>query len=259
MKRSVLVSLAFLVVLVGNVGVLLHTMRNRGEAAGGTLELTEREASLMWMPSESTVRLLQLRWDCPRREGEPHGPPAWMDAAKLTSLGFDCSVAVTDPKAHDHYGAMARREALVVLEYQGAAWKASMQSNRLHATRLFAIDAGRELTALRSLYPDPTRYAIVRGTVKPVYQDRRWGGDGALDTPRLTGWIQALEPIQVFLPRPFLPGIRPRNERHQDRPEGDNNPPRYAVTICWGANQEPWVIAARLLDAGPIPGPSVTD
>ena len=45
-----------------------------------------------------------------------------MNQIKLESLGYDCSVPLTDASAAQHYGKALPRKAYVVLEYGGKSW-----------------------------------------------------------------------------------------------------------------------------------------
>ncbi|MHC4179583.1 MAG: DUF4824 family protein, partial [Planctomycetota bacterium] len=112
-------------------------------------------------------------------------------------------------------------------------------------TRLFVVDAGREARRLRDRYADTERYVITRGVVRLSYQERDNGN--RLPTPRLQGWIQSVLPSQIFVPQPYsrvLEEIRHRDPPAPEPPEGE---PRFAVTVSWGSNYEPWMHGVRPL------------
>ncbi len=248
MKRTLLL-IAVAVVLAANAWIMFCTARNRSEALGGTLELTERELHLPPALGESTVIGLELAWDTLSRSPEARGAARWLDAAKLAELGFDCRVPPTHPAARDHYRSRVSAEVFVVLEYEGEAWKQAA-ADRKRNTRLFVVDAGRQPDLLRRKYPDPSRHVITRGLVRLALEERR-GPDGALtEPPYLQGWVEEILPSQIFVPSPWsrtLEGLR----RPEDSPVDERqSQPRFVARVAWGSRYEPWVTEIRLLSAG---------
>lgn len=242
--RRVLVLAAAAVVLAANGWTLVATWYNRSEPSGGTLELTEREASLVQVPWESTATLLRLRWDVV--SDAPGNRPAWMDRTKLAELGFDCTVPVGGPNAKEHYTSLPPRLVYVVLEYEGEAWRQARHDRRSR-TRLFVVDAGREARRLRDRYADTERYAITRGVVRLWYQERSFPDGALLATPRLEGRIERILPSEIFVPQPFSQHLEGFRHRGPPVPEPPEEKPRFAVTVAWGSNHEPWVRGVRPL------------
>jgi hypothetical protein len=233
------------VVLVANAWVLIAARQNRREPRGGTVELTERELRLAPMLGESTVTLLNLAWDVLSEKPRDQGPPAWLDGKKLAELGFDCAIPVTSPTARRHYGSMSARPVFLVLEYEGDAWQQA-HAQRKTTTRLFIVDAGRDARNLRQRYPDTARHILARGVVRPFLQDREGPADTLLAVPRLRGWVQVL-PGQIFVPRPHSRLLEKFQSHDLSGREEAEREPRFAVTVSWGANHEPWVTAVRQL------------
>ncbi len=234
------------VALVAHAWVLVSARYNRGAAPGGTLELTERELRLPFLLGDSTAMLMDLQWAIAAAP-EKHRPfPDWLDQAKLSELGFDCQVPVTSPDARDHYRSQPPRLVYLVLEFEGEAWKQA-GSDHVRGTRLFVTDAGRDPVRLRERHPDTRSKIITRGLVRLLFEDHNFRDGTKLVEPRLRGSIPMVLPNQVFVPRPFsgeLQGLRPRAEES----EGESNAePRYAVTVAWGRNYEPWVQDLRRL------------
>jgi len=246
--RRILVLTAVAVVLAANAWSLVATWRNRNSPSGGTLELTEREVRLAHVPWESTAMLLELHWDA--RTDSPRGRrrPAWLDATKLTELGFDCTVPVGSPNAEEHYSSLPSVPVFLVLEYEGDAWRRASKVFEPE-TRLFVVDAGLDGRRLRGRYADTKRHVITRGVVRLSYQKRSTADGTLYATPRLEGWIESVLPSEIFVPQPYsrsLEEFRQRGPPTRDAPKGK---PRFAVTVSWGSNYEPWVHGVRRLTA----------
>jgi hypothetical protein len=248
--RRVLVLTAAAVVLAANAWSLIAAWRNGSGASYSSMELTERELRLVQVPWESTATLLEVRWDVISEPPRYRGPPAWLDATKLSELGFDCTVPVSSPNAKEHYASMPAAPIYLVLEYEGEAWRQACR-DREPKTRLFVVDAGRDARGLRDRYADAERYIVVRGVVRLSYQKRGFPDGTPLATPRLQGRIESILPSQIFVPQPFsrrLEGFRHRGPPAPEPPEGE---PRFAVSVSWGSNYEPWVHGVRPLTPRP--------
>jgi len=244
--KHMLVVTAAAVVVVANAWCLIAARCNRSEASGGTLELTEREARLVDVLWESTAILLDLRWTVRRPLENRRNSPAWLDATKLAELGFDCTVPLTSPYAKEHYRSLPSKIVFVVLEYEGESRQQTRHDRE--ESRLFIVDAGREAGPLRNRYADTERYAISRGVVGLSYREHNSTDGTPLTTPRLQGRIWYLVPNEVFVPNPMgrrLEGLRRRGTPARELPEGE---PRFAVTVSWGSDHEPWVREVRRLE-----------
>ncbi len=245
MKRATVLAAAG-VVIAANAWVLISVSRNRSDERGGTVELTERELRLPARIGESTAMFLELDWDTLSIRPDHRRAPRWLDVAKLAELGFDCQVAVTHSDARRHYRSMRTALVFLVLEYEGDAWKQA-GSDRKRETRLFAIDAGRDPRRLRETYADTARYIVTRGLVSLSFQERSIPDGKRLPQPRLQGRIVAVLPDRIFVPLPHskvLEDLRHRGGSSRDRVEEG---PRFAATVSWGRNHEPWVSGVRLI------------
>jgi hypothetical protein len=251
MKRTLLVLAAAGVVLVSNGWAVFSSLQNRRAPEGGRVELTERELRLPPLIGDSTALSLELnywRGDPEDRRGDRFLD--WLDAAKLAELGFDCSVPVTSPHARDHYSAARNALVYLVLQFDGETARRFLRegtdrSHRPAETRLFVVDAGKDPRSLRKKYPDPARFIITRGVVMLELQKRGGPDDRLLPQPRLAGWILRLAVNQVFVPTPESKLLQPL--RH--RPDATEEPrePRFAATVCWGTDYQPWIESVRLL------------
>lgn len=244
MKRP-LFWIAVGVVLVANGWVSMTAWQQRRNNAGGTLKLTERELSLVPMPGESTVTLLNFEWDASSDQPQPEMLPEWLDDRKLVELGFDGSVPLNHPLAGRYYRSISARSVFLVLEYQGDAWRETAARRRT-TTRLFVLDAGRDPGPLRERYSDRGRYVLVRGLVKPVFLERERPDGPPLEVPRLRGRVLSLLPAAIFVPWPHSQPLRPFLHDELER-EDPAREPRYAVTVSWGVHHEPWVTMVELL------------
>ena len=244
MKRS-LVLAAAAVVLVANAWVVVSAWRNRGDAPGGTVELTERDLRLRSVSSDSTAAFLELRWEVASHEPDDDGA-SWLNADKLQELGFNCRVPVASPHAADHYNSMPPALLYVVLEFDG---EAAQKTGGSQTPRLLVVDAGRDARQLRSKYPDPARHLLSRAVVQPFLKERNRREKRPLPQPRLSARIQRLLPQLIFVPPPHSSVLQGLRRRPDSPKEPGDLAPRYAVTVSWGTRYEPWVRSIRLLPA----------
>ena len=197
------------------------------------------------------------------------GSPAWLDQAKMQALGFDTSApaAYSDPRGRARYEKQLPREVLLVVELDGPAYRRSLelateQVARAEAklaaspgdkelgtraksareafdrettrnSRLFVVDAGLNATVLRAAYPDTSRYALVRGSVRVD-----WTGRGSRE---VQGFISGLsiESINVpFALREVFGGAAQIDDFDQ------RNRTPFEATVAFGKRFEPWITAA---------------
>ncbi len=244
MKRALILAAAG-VVLAANAWALFSAARNRRDAPGGTVDLSERELSLPRESGESTALFLEIEWGAAGASPERGGSPPWLDAVKLAELGFDCQAAPANPRAIERDRSRPSRPAFLVLDCRGGGWQPG-RSDRAGNTRLLAVDAGLDPRLLRKKYTDPARYIIARGLVRAAFREKDDSPGTSVPQPRWQGWITELLPGQIFVPRPHsaaLAGLPRRPGR--DRAE-TNQEPRYTVTVSWGQHYEPWIIGMRM-------------
>lgn len=236
---------------------------NRSGEPDSRLLLSERELrrSHDWAMRENSGLALRLDW---RRPSDPKGDDRYqslmLDEARLLSLGF--TATDRDEPRFDN----RNREVLVVLELDGPARMAELERARqrlqktrselraapqdkrrqdaeraardyveqeeLRESRLFAVDVGLDHAALRSRYPDRSRYAIVTGNVSA------WVRDG-----QLTGQIGRLSITEINVPHAWREGLSKELVR-----EGDGDPPpRFRLWLSFGQRLEPWIDSAPQL------------
>ena len=200
-----------------------------------------------------------------------YAPLEWLDKTRLAELGFDSARFEDTPEGRRHAGRIAAREVLLVLELDGPAYQTMLARTREWArrdlehaaidaragkpdkaradqarqavdreeriaSRLFVVDAGLNPAALRARYPDRSRYAFVRGRIKPTLVTRDGGS-------RVSGYIEDVEVSWVNVPRGLhavLALLRAAS--------APGTAPRYAVTVAFGRRFEPWALAVAALD-----------
>lgn len=269
-RRTLIAGVAL--ILAANALALTGVAYNRSGTPDSVVRLTQRELQLPygWFGArENSGITLTLNWRTPIREmpsaWEPpmRGAPAWLDKAKLAVLGFDVSQAEDTPQGRLHYGHLLPKEVMLVLELDGPAYqraleqatrrvareeaayagnkeaeyrvqaaKSRLQWEEEQSSRLFVVDAGLDRGALRARYSDRSRYAILRGRIRPVLLNE---GKQA----RLGGDVTALDVKQINVSLGFRQVFEPFFGRERRGP-----PLPYEVTVAFGKRLEPWIVAA---------------
>jgi len=244
-RRGHVVAIAL--VLLCNAVALFQVARDRRDPPRANVWLTERELPVLPPEPESSVLLLELRWN-----GGTEALEALFDEPRLRALGFDCSVPAASPEARAHYGNQPARAAWVVLEHEGEAWArwregpgAAPESE--HASRLFLVDAGPDPDALRRRYPDGGRTLVLPVHVEPLIRTDEKSG-----TRRL-GVLVLWEPARrVMVPASLRSAVEPFAEakpRARDDERERPAAPRYRARLRLGSRDLP-----RLEAVEPEPG-----
>ena len=227
---------------------------------------------------ENSGIALRLHWRAAREKVEPYEfpyrPLPWLNASKLRELGFDLPAPQDTAIGHRRYEKLQAREVLLVLELDGPAYQASLaqvrawaeqqldlaarnpgnadlqkratrareqlQEEEQTASRLFLVDAGREVAPLRARYPDRSRYVILHGRIRPQlnYVDHEI---------QVQGVVRSLSIGQVQVPEPYRDLLAPLLPRRRGV---GNQGPRYRVTVAFGRRLEPWVVDATVSPQG---------
>jgi hypothetical protein len=197
----------------------------------------------------------------------PRSTPYWLDSTKLREIGYPLPARPVADTTHTTGRRGLEREALFVLELDGPVYHAALDHARLLAaradsasaakpkdstaahdaesaarvaqrittesSRLYLVDAGRDVATLRARYPDRTHYAIVWG--------RYTVWDGANKGSRnVYAFVQTLEANGVNVPRQFRDALLVLT-----RPGAKGSPLRAVnVTVAFGRRLEPWIVAA---------------
>lgn len=243
------------VILLTNAVALGNVAWNRAGSPDSVLKLSQRELrSPYWrVNAENSGRSLELQWRQPVAGASGTRPLPWLDGAKMRSLGFE-----TGPDDGKAPGRPLLRQmskpVLLVLELDGPAYREALELARHRlveaqakldaapnqeplkravanaktgaeqeekaSSRLFAIDAGLELAALRARYPDRSRYAIVAAQLHPY------------------GSISA--EVSINVPFAFRAGFEGGQTQPARWPMPQAVP--FTATVAFGRHLEPWIL-----------------
>lgn len=200
------------------------------------------------------------------------GTPEWLDAAKMAALGFDTTMPAEGYAGRRRFERALPREVLLVLELAGPVWQQALERARDNAarheaarlanadskefaekakraqeqvkreenlnSRLFAVDAGLDRAALRARYPDRSRYAILRATLRPQLVTRE-------QATRVSGYVSALAVTRINVPHALRPALEPALRQH--RRTADDPSLKFDATLAIGQRLEPWIESVRLV------------
>lgn len=269
--------LTLVLVLATNAFVLSGVAYNRTDEPEAVVTLTEREANLSYSTEENSGIAVHLLWQQDRLYW-PERDPGWFNQAKLESLGFDCSVPLTDVSAEQHYRKALPRKSYVALEYGGKSWdnwfakqkakllsaspkqhnvKEELENLEKRDSRLVAIDVGNDAARLRVLYPDRARFLIAPAEVHLVFMNEVIGEARKYQKPIIYGSFSLLvQEVHVPLEmRAWLDQIHKAEQKSGSgtarRNERMNAGPRYSVTLQYGRRYEPWIVDIKPLTAQP--------
>jgi hypothetical protein len=267
MKRASLIASAA-IILVANALALVHAMRNRTGTPEAEMALTQRELRYFnrSVADDNSGVTLYLEWTDPSSFPWPaqvENPPNWLDQQKLQRLGFDCSMNPASPDAGRHYQRQRPRQVFVALEYEGAAWRAwvetyehavaeqraktqfkNLADNGSYHSHLIAIDADLDSLKLRSRYPDHSTVVVLPAVVAVTLEPFPYPGM-KLDPKRVQvrGRIQQL-PSSIHVPRPFSDEFHRLN---QHPGVALNKDLLYRVHLRYGASFEPWITGVEFM------------
>lgn len=274
---------AILLLVMVNFAVLAGVRQNRSADVDAALILTERELrphrnNAFNRNREDSGVSLRLRTN-------EFVAADWFDQAKLEELGFNCDIEPGDKKAYRYYRRQPSRKAFVVLEYEGEAWqkfrngleeelagldeeaaredadpqrlknrRQEIERKLNNASRLFAVDAGKDPQKLRKRYDDRSSYIITPAEVRMRFNYYKRRDD---KKEQLTGTIRKIltRIVHVSLDQrevlDFLQSREGRERYKSGSGYGNYNPPRYKVLLQYGSRYEPWIGRIELLEAKP--------
>jgi hypothetical protein len=255
--------LLFGIVVVANGLALATVARNASGVPEAVVTLTEREARLVDVDAENTGMLLSLQWDGRLFQTRP----AWFTAARLASVGFDCSVDPASKDADRHYRSPAflPRPAFVAVTVlpnapqddrvrpdqvpwdraraAGGGALSRTEQERQRASRLSVIDVGTNVAALRQAHPDRQTVFITRGVVRLEFVPASADGPA-----RLEGRVLRVEPGVLWVPRDrraAVTSLSPAPERTTDL--ALEHDPRYEVKVQYGRDLLPSIVDVKPL------------
>lgn len=268
-KRTLLFGLGLVLLLIVNGLVFYHVRSNRAANPDAIVWLTERELQPpYWRKRENSGMSLQLLWRVHNPDSRyyysRYGSPVWLDREKLAALGFD--VDGSGEREDNSYSRPSPlpRDVFVVLEAESDLHKKDISKkerelqksrSRLAAepdskelerevesrekelareknglSRLYAVDAGLEATALRRQYANRQKYIITQATIR-----MRHTGDKEVE-----GTISDVLVDSLHVPLAFkreLESILGQDRRDSSGAE----PPRFKAEIAYGQRFEPWL------------------
>lgn len=257
---------------------------NRQPPQESRLVLSEREllsTYAYWRKDNSNLALrLDYRWPSQADKAQYY---LSLDAAKMAELGFQVPAELNEQTVR-RYRRQLDRDALLVLELDGPAYQRELQLARAayaeaqrlqasvpdskdlreaaeqagnaleyeqqRASRLLVVDAGLDQQALRTRYPDPQRYAIVRAIVEVQASSvaSEWTGEGEDPRPNSQRWVWQLGGSvdtpglqSLNLPRRWhatfagLP-LTPRDVKHGEQQK------LFSAEVAFGRRLEPWFV-----------------
>ncbi|HSD96756.1 MAG TPA: DUF4824 family protein [Sulfuricaulis sp.] len=272
-----------ILILATNAVALLGIVYNRGDAESA-LTLTQRELYLPYnwgFEKENSGIVLTLQWRALAEEPEVNdglptnytgfgSKPDWLNKDMLAALGFDVSTPEDTPQGRMYYDKMLSKDVLLVLEFDGPAYRAALeraqrrmqneaalltansgkkefeervknakrslyQEERINS-RLFVVDAGLDAASLRARHPDRNRYAIVHGQIQPrLVEIKR--------KPKLIGFISDLSITQINVPSHYRRIFEPLQESARTN-QHDAAVTPYKVSVAFGKRLEPWITEA---------------
>lgn len=257
-------------IVLSNAIALIGVVYNRSGEPESRLNLTQRElrgGHRFNVDHDDSGLALNLNWRVLTADSESlygygsyHGAAEWLDLAKLESLGFDLSLPAEADDRKRAYSRQLPKEVFVVLELDGPIYQRALQQaqqaveragkadqqkaavqrlarERTSNSRLFAIDAGKDIAVLRAQYPDRERYAIVRGSVRMQRLSEK--------SPRWAGYIAEIANNRVHVPLEFRPAIRSMPQTPRGESRYDASAP-FQATVAFGKRLEPWILAVSV-------------
>lgn len=259
------------VILLTNTMALLGVVYNRSGDPESQLTMTNRELRKPFQfhdEKDNSGLVLQLIWRVLPPEGRndyghdygSYSVAEWMTGKKLESLGFDVSVPVNDVGGIGSNQRRLPQDVFLVLEqdgktYQTALRRAQQAYQRASAgsdkqkmvdaekrlirerdsnSRLFVVDAGRDVAELRTLYPDQRRYAIVRGSIRV-----QWSTYNKVQS-HWEGYINDVANESVNVPLEFQSLMKAMSRgRLAGLQDQDFSP--FSMKLAFGKRLEPWV------------------
>jgi len=100
------------------------------------------------------------------------------------------------------------------------------------ASRLMAVDIGHDPQALRTQYPDRSRYLILPATYQAQIARKMVGGVSTIDS--VNGRVSELLPGTVHVPRPLRDSLLALGATRRD------STTRFEVTVKVGKKWEAW-------------------
>jgi hypothetical protein len=275
-KHSLIAGVSLIVVV--NAIALGGVAYNRSSNPESTLRLSERELGAPmrgYGNKENSGIALALNWRVlppDTHDAKKHawayayngGSPDWLNPTKMLALGFEKSAVGRSPDEQSRPRLPLSRDVLLVLELDGATYQAALaravrfsevasaqekeqasdvlKREKDVNSRLFVVDAGLDVAALRAQYPDRSRYAIVHGQVRPNWTVEKDSAApaGVITDVSANSLNVPLEWRDVFV---GAPAVRRDSQTSV----------RYTVDVKFGQRLEPWIGQATRVAPSVLP------
>lgn len=254
-------------ILLSNAVALAGAWYNRQGEPESRLLLSQRELHRDWdgPRQENSGLTMRLDWRMAQQEPAEEDDHCYSDRslseAQLQAVGLPSNGP--EPRQDT-------RRAWAVLELDGPAYQRSLQlaerhlqklndkleqlpndkqlvaqekaanealeHERTRASRLILVDVGLDAEALRQRYPDRSRYALMRGTV------RVWQRCYSTDKSRLSGSVD-LSNDSINVPHAWRQQLA---ERLPDYHDNAREP--FTVEISIGQRFEPWISSVGIAE-----------
>ena len=274
---------AVLLLLITNIVVLSGVAYNRAGEPVVSLELTERELTMVQSyrrKDENSGTALSLQWQVSGGVELPEflyaggSSPEWLDEAKLSALGFDLAALKRDKEQDRHRWRSLARDVVIVLEYDAEAYQQALLLADHQVSQLrekLAKSPGDENLAdklkqseerLTRLKLSQTRlYAVDAGLEQQALAEKYADSDKYLfvrgdirprwDDDAVTGRIQRLTIQRVHVPLAYSQQLAELTKGQRfNAYDADPIPPRYQVRLNIGKRLEPWIAAVVPIGEG---------
>lgn len=279
LSSRILFALGFVMLVATNVIVLSGVAFNRSGEPESQITLTERELQLPYqVHKENSGLALRLTWRALGKVEDDSNysewrSPVWFNAEKLEELGFNVNEYLSSDGNATFYKQPIPKEVLVVLEYGGEPYRDAvrraesafekeenslklnsddkrlrdnferaekqLKREKTEETKLFAIDAGLDVSALRAKYGDRTRFIITEGLVKPRIHYNK-------NKKEVFGYISRLSVASIYVPFKHRHIFDPILSRKRVK-KNDSGSPRYTIKLAYGNRLEPWILEVKLV------------
>ena len=270
--------LGFVILAATNIVVLYGVASNRSGEPEALITLTERELDLSYHAYEENSGLaLRLSWRALGKEDlngySSWRSPVWLNAQKLKELGFKIDDHIK-PYGKTRYYRAIPKQVFIVLENNGEPYREAvkraekvfereknvipgdlddksladrltqaerkLERERQEVTRLFAIDADLNASALREKYGDRSRYIITRGLVKPGYQYNS-------SKEEVFGYISRLSVEKIYVPLEHQQVFASILDQYDSR-KNNFGSHQYEVQLAYGHRLEPWIVSVKSIN-----------
>ena len=274
---------AVLLLLLTNIVVLSGVAYNRAGEPVVSLELTERELTMVQSyrrTDENSGTALSLQWQVSGGAELPEflfaggSSPEWLDEAKLSALGFNLAALKRDKEQNRHTWRSLAREVVIVLEYDAEAYQQALlladhQVSQLREKLVESLDDENLADKLKQAEERLTRlklsqtrlYAVDAGLEQQALAEKYASSDKYLfvrgdigprwDDDTVTGRIQRLTIQRVHVPLPYSQQLAELTKGQRfNAYNADPIAPRYRVRLNIGKRLEPWIAAVVPIGEG---------